>query len=407
MTSRTRPPSPKPTAFSCRGLRVVHQSHPGRLTAIALTVRAGARFDGAHPGLAHIAEHMLFQGTRSLDQIALNRRAAELGGEHNADTGYEDISLTFEVFNDDVEQALALLADQYYHTRVEAKRFRKERRVVMEEIRGRLDDPGDRAYRGAWGRFFAGPLANPVSGTLGTVRAIEADDAARFLRRRFVHSQTALSIVGGVPIEAVREAVRRHFRFGRPGPPAAVPAVRLRPGGRLRLRNGSSSQAYLVKLMAVSPEPRRLLAAGVALDLVGADPDSRLFQEIRERLGLGYEVSASLDWGPDWAVAVLSASAGRAQADRLLRALEETCRRAADGGFAEDELQRARKKIRYRYALLADSRLDQALALGESALWGFPTPDETERIVARLSSRDIEAEWRRVLAGRSVTALLK
>src|SRR5512144_3432895 len=102
--------------FIHRGLRVVHQRHPGKLTAIALSVRAGARFDGAHPGIAHMAEHMLFQGTDSLDQVALNRRAAELGGEHNADTGYEDIALTFEVFNEDLDAALALLADQFYHT---------------------------------------------------------------------------------------------------------------------------------------------------------------------------------------------------------------------------------------------------------------------------------------------------
>lgn len=145
---------------------------------------------------------------------------------------------------------------------------------------------------------------------------------------------------------------------------------------------------------------------GVALDLVGADPDSRLFQELRERLGLSYEVSANLEWGPDWAVAVLSASAGRQQAERLARAVDETCRRAADEGFSEEELCRARKKIRYRYALLADNRLDQALALAETALWRFPTPQEAERIVASLTRREIEVEWRHALESRSVTAVL-
>src|SRR5512135_17208 len=116
--------------FGHRGLRVVYQHNPGPLTAIALSVRAGARFDGRTPGIAHMAEHMLFQGTTSLDQVALNRRAAELGGEHNADTGYEDISLTFEVFNEDLDDALALLAEQFYRSRVSEERFRKERRVV-------------------------------------------------------------------------------------------------------------------------------------------------------------------------------------------------------------------------------------------------------------------------------------
>src|SRR5260370_36146573 len=101
--------------FRHRGLRVMYQHIPGPLTAIALSVRAGARFDGPHPGIAHMAEHMLFQGTASLDQVALNRRAAELGGEHNADTGYETISLTFEVFKEDVADRTAVLSAPYVH----------------------------------------------------------------------------------------------------------------------------------------------------------------------------------------------------------------------------------------------------------------------------------------------------
>ncbi len=394
------------TRFRHRGLRVVHQSHPGPLTAIALTVRAGARFDGRHAGIAHVAEHMLFQGTESFDQIALNRRAAELGGEHNADTGYEDISLTFEVFNEDLDDALALLAEQYYRTHIDPRRLRKERRVVMEEIRGRLDDPGDRLYRQAWARLFDGSLAHPVSGSLASVRGIEPADVRSFLRRHFCHANSVLSVVGGVPAAGVRAAVGRHFRHGRPGPVPRVPSVRLRPGGQVRLSDGDSNQAYLIQLFVVPSAPRPLLATGVALDLVGSDPDSRLFQELRERLGLSYEVGAHLEWGPDWALAVLSASGARSQAQRLMRAVEETCRSAAADGFSADELERARKKLRYRYAVLADTRLDQALALAESALWGFPTPQETERIVASLSAAEVEAAWRHALSGRSVTALL-
>lgn len=393
--------------FRHRGLRVVYQRHPGELSAIALTMRAGARFDGAHPGLAHLAEHMLFQGTAALDQVALNRRAAELGGEHNADTGYEDISLTFEVFNEDLDAAFALLAEQYYHTEVEPKRLRKEQRVVMEEIRGRLDDPGERLYRRAWARLFRGALAHPVSGNIASVSRIEPADVASFLRRGLAHANTVLAVVGGVGLDAVRDAVRRHFRRGAPGAPSRVPPVRWGAGGRVRVRDRDSSQAYLTLLLPVPPAPRPLLAAGVAVDIVGADPDSRLFQELRERLGLSYEVGAHLEWGPDWALAVIGASGARSRADRLVRALNETCRRAAQVGFEAEELDRARKKLRYRYAILADSRLDQAVALAESALWGFPTPQETERIVSSLSREEIERAWQRAVFGGGVWATLE
>ena len=106
-----RPRLREPRRLRHGGLTVLHDPMPGPLTAIALVIRAGSRFDGAHPGLAHMAEHMLFQGTRRFDQATLNRRAGDLGGEHDADTGYEDITLHFEVFNDDVDEALPTLVE--------------------------------------------------------------------------------------------------------------------------------------------------------------------------------------------------------------------------------------------------------------------------------------------------------
>jgi len=391
--------------FRYRGLSVMHQHIPGPLTAIALSVRAGARFDGSHPGIAHMAEHMLFQGTASLDQMALNRRAAELGGEHNADTGYENISLTFEVFNEDVTDALALLAEQFYRSKVSEERFRKERRVVLDEIRGRLDDPADRLHTRAWCHFFRGALAHPVWGSMQSLRAMQARHISEFIARYFVHARSVLAIVGGISENGAREAVRKHFTETRAGVSAAPPPAQSGSNGMLRLRGGGG-QASMMKLIAVPLTPRQLIAVGLALDLVGADPDGHLFQEIRERLGLGYDVAATLDWGADWAVAIISASAPRDAAHRLVRAVEETCRRAADEGFTADELLRARKKLRYRYASLAESRFDRALALAEGTLLGFPLPEEAERIVSAMPQAEVETAWRDVLRGRTLTAVL-
>ncbi len=393
--------------FRCRGLEVVYQHYPGRLTAISLSARAGARYDGVSPGLAHLTEHMLFQGTSETDQLTLNKRAAELGGEHNADTGYEDVSLLFEVFNEDLEEALALLAEQYYDSRIDAKVLAKERRVVIEEIRGRLEDPSERLYRRAWTRLFSGALASPVAGTVSSVRKIEVDQVEAFRRKHLTHANSVLSIVGGATIKDVRRFVRKIFTRTDAGSPVPRPAIAFRRGGECHMRSTERGQAYVTVLISLPPDPRHILATGVALDMIGTDPDSRLFQELREKMGLSYDVSAHLEWGPDWSVATISSSSSRAQVDRLLREMQRVCQEAADSGFAADEFARARKKIRYRNAMLAESRLDQAGALAESALWGAPTPEEAERIVAGLSQEEVEASWRRTLTGDTVVAVLR
>src|SRR5439155_1399256 len=150
-----------------------------------------------------------------------------------------------------------------------------------------------------------------------------------------------LALVGGVTRDAVRRALGRAF-------PRSVHGVRSRPArarpratGLVRLRRSDLAQAYLVRLMATRPAPREVLALSLAVEIVGADPDARLFQEIRERLGLGYELGAGVEHGRDWAVAVFSASAARDDERRLRETLDRTCREAA-AGFSADELRRAR-----------------------------------------------------------------
>ena len=396
----------EPRRFKYGALTVLHDPLPGPLTAIALVVRAGSCFDGAHPGIAHMTEHMLFQGTRRLDQATLNRRAAELGGEHDADTGYEDVTLHFEVFNQDVEEALALLAEQCFRSTVPVDRFANEQRVVIDEIRGRQEDPANYVHEHAWARFFGDGLGHPVCGTVSSVRRMTRQAVRSFIARHFVPANMCLALVGGVARDTIRRALARTFPRGARGARLRPPRPRPRASGLLRLRRTDLAQAYLVRLIAAPPTPREVLALSLAVEIVGADPDARLFQEIRERLGLGYDLSAGVEHGRDWAVAVLSESAARDEERRLRESIDRTCREAA-AGFSAAELRRARKKVRYRFARLADSRLERALAHAGRAACDQPSLAATERMIARLRPAEVEAAWRRALIAPTLTAVLR
>src|SRR6185503_2329569 len=225
---------------------------PGPLTAIAIAVRAGSRADGRLAGLAHMAEHMLFQGTRRLDQLTLNRRA----GEHGGDTGHEDMMVHFEVFNDDVEAALALLAEQLFHSTVPDERFAKERRVVIDEIRGRQEDPANLLHERAWERFFAEPLAHPIAGTIRSVRTMTPAAVRRFIARYFVPANMVLAVAGGISRPALRRAVMRSFPARGAPAPALPRKPRRRTDGYVRLRRQDLAQAYLVRLARAPTAPR-------------------------------------------------------------------------------------------------------------------------------------------------------
>ena len=200
---------------------------------------------------------MLFQGTATLDQVALNRRAAELGGEHNADTGYEDISLDLRGVQRGPRRRAGAAGGAVLPHRV------------------RAEAACARSSAWSWRRSAAGSTIPASGSTAGPGRVCSAGrspircrarspawrassrrDVAGFLRRRLAHPNTVLAVVGGVGLDARPRRGQRHFQRGAPGKPAAVPPVRWGSGGRVELRDRDSSQAYLTMLLPVSRHRR-------------------------------------------------------------------------------------------------------------------------------------------------------
>lgn len=392
--------------FRVGALRVAFERSAGPLTGIVLSARSGSRFDGAKPGIAHFAEHMLFQGTRGLDHAAINERAAELGGDHDASTSYEDLNVTFQVLNADFAAAIALIAEQALCSTVPRDRLENERQVVCQEIRGHREDAISHLYDSTWARFFTDGLQLPPSGTLASVKSITAGEVRRFLRRRLVGANMVLSVVGDLRPADVRRIVAREFRALVCGAACVAQAARIGRSGEVRLRRSGLTQLYLTTLFSVPAGRRELLALGLALEILGTDPDGRLYHEIREKRGLSYDLWADLPGGAEWAALAVGAVAERRAERRLREAIDGVFARAASDGFSAEEIDRARRKLRYRYARLAEAKLERAASHAAALLYGTPSLEEAEAMVASLRRDEIEQAWRAALGGRRLTGVL-
>lgn len=392
--------------FRAGPIRVAYEHRAGPLSAIVLAARSGSRFDGGSPGLAHLAEHMLFQGTPRSDHSDINRRAAELGGDHDAYTGYEELCVTFQVLNEAVPEAIALLAEQALDSTVPADRLENERSVVAQEIRGHRDDAVSYVTDATWERFFAGGLSHSPSGTLASVRGVKPARVRSFLRERMVGGNLVLSVVGGARKAEVKRAVKRAFSRLPAGRALAGNGAAIRRRGEVRFRRAGIGQLYWTKLVSLPFDTRSLVALGIALDVVGTDPDGRLYHEVRERRGLSYDLWADLQSGAGWATLVVGAVADRRAENRLRRTVDEVFLEAAEKGFGEDEIARARRKLEYRYARMGEARLDRAALHASTVLWGAAPLSETERLVRTLRKEEIEAVWRRAITGPSLVGTL-
>ena len=126
-------------------MRVVTERIPTlKSVTVGIWVNTGSR-DEEHTeaGYSHFIEHMFFKGTRSRSATEISREIDGLGGEMNAFTTRETTTFYVKVLDQQLQQALELLADLFHHSRFDSKEVEKEKQVVLEEIRMVQDDPED------------------------------------------------------------------------------------------------------------------------------------------------------------------------------------------------------------------------------------------------------------------------
>src|SRR5687767_2219589 len=130
------------------GMRALVKERPGtEVIAISVGIRGGSRDEDAETvGAAHFMEHMFFQGTpRRPDAASLGREVEALGGWTNAWTGWESINFQVVTPREGLDVALDVISDQMVNSVFAEDKIDKERRVVLEELNGRLNAPAQRA----------------------------------------------------------------------------------------------------------------------------------------------------------------------------------------------------------------------------------------------------------------------
>ena len=269
---------------------------PGtRTVATRFFVRAGSRYDGDHNGLAHMLEHMLFKGTQNSSSQEIFSSIEARGGELNAHTTREYIGLHTVTLADDLPLALTLLADLILHPKLSLEDFISEKLVVLGELEQSRDQSGvlyDLFMQNLW---QTSPLRNPVIGTLAGLRDLGIEQVADFYQRRFVSGNAVLVICGDVEPDDVLSLVQDAFVDFPSGPEQSPEFIdepaRNVPGGN-HLERQTQRSYMLLGVPGVGLKHPDRSALKVIEMVFGMGASGRLYQRLREELGLVYNVNA-------------------------------------------------------------------------------------------------------------------
>jgi len=380
-----------------------------RSAAVGYWFRRGSAHEpAALAGITHLLEHMVFKGTerRSARQLALE--IERLGGSLDAYTSHEHTSFLARVPDGGLETAVDVLSDLCFHPRLGASDLELEREVVLEEVARVEDTPDDLVFELHGAFLFDGhPYGDPILGRPETVAQIRRDDLVRQHEIGFRPSQLVVAGAGRLDHDRLVQLVEERLPDAETTEtPDLAPPLSWGTGHRTEKRPGGS-QAHLV---AGAPgvawgDPLRdaTIVVGTAL---GGGMTSRLFQRIREELGLAYAV---FSWQSFYRRGGALGAYFGTRAESLGRAREallEELARLADDGLEPDEDAETRTQLRGQLLLALESPSSRMHRLASTALSDEPYRplDEISRRIDALTREQI-AEACRLLRPETLAVL--
>lgn len=297
------------------GLRVVVEQMSG-FTSVSFNIYVGIGSiyeDETNQGISHLIEHMLFKGTKNRSAFQIAEDLKNIGALYNAFTSKTDTSFYSKTITEYTEKSVEILSDMLLNSAFNEKELAKEKKVVIEEMKMYKDDPGSLCNELADTNFYKdSPYASNIIGTKKSVMGISRQDIIDYMAKNYVPQNIVLSFAGNITYEEAIRLVEKYFnpllqgenhiekrftkKLVRPQNPIA----------KLRFKDNAQSELCLMYPLVDMYDDKRHIA--LVLNHAwgsSANMGSRLFQIIREKMGLVYSIYSSVstsEYGGDLSI---------------------------------------------------------------------------------------------------------
>jgi predicted Zn-dependent peptidase len=383
------------------GLRIVTEEVPSvRSAAVGIWVNVGSRDEAsATAGASHFLEHLLFKGTTSRTALEISSSIESVGGEMNAFTSKEYTCFYARVIDTDLPMAIDVVSDLITSSIVTALDVDAERKVVLEEIAMRDDDPSDLVHDLFSDTYYGDtPIGRPILGTVESIKGMSRNTVFNYYKKKYLPQDLVVAVAGNIKHKRVVEMVERALSRDNFLDVMAAPV--LRPNTVVRnskqqsvgLLYKKSEQAHMFYGMeGVARADDRRFAMGVLSAALGGGMSSRLFQEIREKRGLAYSVYAYAQQFAGSGVLGFYAGCNPTKAIEVVEIIRSVLEDVADNGMSHEEIERAKGAVRGSLVLSQEDTGSRMSRIGKNEIvYGQVMDfDDILKEISRVSAQDI------------------
>ncbi|ABB31824.1 peptidase M16 domain protein [Geobacter metallireducens RCH3] len=354
------------------GVRVISEYMPhAHSVSIGIWVANGSRHERReHNGVAHFIEHLLFKGTVRRSALDIAREIDSVGGVLNAFTSREYVCYYAKVLDKNLPQAVDLLTDIFLNSTFDPEEIEKERKVVLQEISMLEDSPDDYVHDLFHRSFWRGhPLGMSILGSAESVSNLSRDAIVAHRDAMYRSEDIIVAVAGNVRHDELLKLISGSFDSVPEGTGrncCHLPVY----DQKLEIVEKDLEQLHICLGTKSLPHnhPRRF-EAYLMNTILGGSMSSRLFQEIREHLGLAYTVYSYVVSHTDAGSLVVYAGTSP---EKLSDVLEITCselRRLKFEPVPATELEAAREQLKGNILLSLESSDNRMTKLAKNEIY--------------------------------------
>ena len=383
------------------GLRIVTEEVPSvRSAAVGIWVNVGSRDEApATAGASHFLEHLLFKGTTSRTALEISSSIESVGGEMNAFTSKEYTCFYARVIDTDLPMAINVVSDLITSSIVSALDVDAERKVVLEEIAMRDDDPSDLVHDFFSDTYYGDtPIGRPILGTVESIKGMSRNTVFNYYKKKYLPQDLVVAVAGNIKhkrvVAMVEEALSRDNFLDVLAAPVVRPNTLIKNTKQqsVGVMYKKSEQAHMFYGMeGVARADDRRFAMGVLSAALGGGMSSRLFQEIREKRGLAYSVYAYAQQFAGTGVLGFYAGCNPSKAIEVVEIIRSVLSDVADNGMTHEEIERAKGAVRGSLVLSQEDSGSRMSRIGKNEIvYGQVMDfDDILKSIARVSTEDI------------------
>ena len=395
------------------GLRLVTNAMPGRSSlSLGIWIRTGGRYETAqNKGISHFLEHLVFKGTAKYSCRQIKESIEGIGGSLNGFTSEELTCYLVKIPADYMGRALDILSQMVVNPSIPAQEVEKEKHVILEELKMYKDLPQAYVYDLLDELLWPGhPLGSPVIGTVESVSAVTRATLRSFQQRFYNPANIVVSAAGNLDHAKLRAQVKKTFSHIPENDRSAFAPASCRQGKpQVKVFVKDTEQTHMALGFSSFRREHPLRHALAMLHIIlGANMSSRLFNEIREKRGLAYEIGTAVKRFQDTGAFIVHAGIDNRKVHEALKLIIKELAKIRSAFVTEDEFRRAKDFYIGQLRMALEDTMEHMLWIGESvaALDKIKTLNEIVKEVSAVRRQDIREAAAQIFDSRKINLAL-